>query len=254
MKNINIFIGIDQTGAVQKNGLPKPLNVCIIDQRKKLIVKNGLYISSLTQVNIKNLLITELKNYNNEPVLICVDTVFGLPVELNIKVQKILKTSENYSFKEKKYGALTAHHFFNSFLKVTKTKVLPQRRVDQIVNSNSVFNLAPYQKNIGCGSYRIIKDLASEKKWFNLWPFESKNCQFYIAEGYPTFFWKNLLNLKSRNLEELKNFFPKLTFKNLDQADSFLLAFGASKCEKYLFKTPTKAAKKEGWILGVPFE
>lgn len=35
LKNLQIFIGIDQTGAVDSKGRPKPLNVSLIDLRKK---------------------------------------------------------------------------------------------------------------------------------------------------------------------------------------------------------------------------
>lgn len=90
--------------------------------------------------------------------------------------------------------------------------------------------------------------------WFNLWPFQKIKKQFVFAEGYPSYFWKNILNIKKRNLSELKKTFPKLSFKTVDHADSFVLAYGAMKFQNQIFEKIPTVAKKEGWILGVPYE
>ena len=253
MKNLQIFIGIDQTGAVDSKGRPKPLNVSLIDLRKKRPAYfTNLKISSLDKKNIEALLREHIAEFSTQHVLICVDTVFGLPQELKTPFMRILKDAKDYTFQGKSFGSQVAHSFFVKYL---ISKQVPIRKVEGLVKANSVFNLHPFQKNIGCGSFRIIKDLAQDPGWFSLWPFHKLTKQYIICEGYPSYFWKNLLNSKIRDLKFLKEKFKTLDFKNLDQADSFVLAYGASKNVEQLlnFRLPTKF-NKEGWILGVPLE
>lgn len=250
-----IFIGIDQTGATKPNGEPKSLNVCLIDARTaKIKIKICLKIPKLSSVDVLQLIKTHIPTYTNEKCLICIDTVFGLPIETGVFVDQIFEDSKKYSFKGKGYGAITAYQFFNKYLKDNTTEI-PQRDVEERVGANSVFKLTPYQKNIGCGSYRIIKELSQEKKWFSLWPFEPLKKQFVIAEGYPSYFWKQELNLKNRNLQKLNQLFPNLHFKTLDEADSFVLAYGAFKNSSKIYDLKiSKEYKSEGWILGVQNE
>ena len=252
MDKIKIFIGIDQTGATKANGQPRPLNVSLIDLRNSSpIYITALQINNLNLQSIQDLLQRNIPAIDTAEVLICVDTVFGLPNPLKVLPTKVFKLAKNYTFLDKPYGAITAYKFFGQFLKKSK---IQHRRVELLVKANSVFNLQPYQRNIGCGSFRIIKDLAQDKKWFSLWPFENLNRQFIIAEGYPSYFWKIHLDSSHRDLSILENKFKKLKFKNLDQADSFMLAFGASKSTKNLFDNRIKKnCKCEGWILGVPY-
>ncbi len=251
MDKVKIFVGIDQTGAVNQNGEPKPLNVSLIDLRKDPIYQTGLKIAKLNSENIQLLLKNNIPDIKKQKVLICVDTVFGLPKILKVKPKKIMHFAEKFSFKNKIYGAETANQFFNQFLISTD---IPQRKVETLVKANSVFNLKPYQKNISCGSYRIIKDLSQDPNWFSLWPFDKLDKQFIIAEGYPSYFWRSELNCKSRDLLFLSKKFNKLKFSNLDQADSFVLAYGASKSLKYLLTIKSSARTRfEGWILGVPY-
>lgn len=252
--SFKIFIGIDQTGATKINGEPKPLNICLIDARDENIkIKSRIKIKKLSFSEINHTIKIHVPNYKNENCLICIDTVFGLPSELGIPIDQIFSDSQKYIYKNKPYGAITAHRFFNQYL---KNKIhIPQRCVEKMTGANSVFKLTPYQKNIGCGSYRIIKELSQEKKWYSLWPFENSVKKFVIAEGYPSYFWKHEMNLKNRNLQKLKELFPELHFKTLDEADSFILAYGAYKnSTKMNTLKMNKKYKSEGWILGVQNE
>lgn len=251
--NFEIFVGIDQTGAVQPNGKPKPLQVSIIDcSQKNIMYYTGLKIKKLCYEEINILLNGNIKKFKSQNTLICIDTVFGLPQSCDVTIKTIFKTAHNYSLNGSLYGAQVAFRFFNQY---AKNKEIPAREVEKLVGANSVFKLQPYQKNIGCGSYRIIKELSNEKKWFNLWPFDSIESKFTICEGYPSYFWKNTLGLNTRNLIELKKRFNDLTFKNSDSADSFVLAYGAMNAVKsgYMKTFKKKASlKNEGWIFGVP--
>lgn len=251
MDKIKIFIGIDQTGAVNHKGEPKHLNVSLIDLRKKPIYLTGLKLTELSFTNVRRLIDENIPQINDDKVLICVDTVFGLPQALKAKPREIMQQAKKFSHNKKNYGADTAYNFFNQFL-ISKDK--PERTVENLVKANSVFNLKPYQKNIGCGSFRIIKNLAQDPTWFSLWPFEKLDKQFVIAEGYPSYFWRTEFKCARRDLNYLSRKFKKLNFANLDQADSFVLAYGASKSLVQLstFKL-NKKIQHEGWILGVPY-
>lgn len=252
--NFAYYIGIDQTGAVDKNGIPKPFNVSIIDSRNnKSIFYTMLKLKSISRIEIETLLKKTVQNYQNEKSMICIDCVFGLPYETETSINQILKKAKSFKYKNKDFGALTAYQFFKQFLKKNKN---PRRIVEEIANANSVFNLTPYQKNIGCGSYRILKELSSDKKWFCLWPFNLKTIhkhKFVLAEGYPSYFWKMLFNSRTRDIQLLKKRFNNLKIETVDHADSFILALGAKECSKQITQ-PVNKLKKEGWILGVPYE
>lgn len=249
-QDFSIFIGIDQTGAVNPQGQPRPLSVSLIDSRNKATRFTNLKILNLGKLDIQALIKNCVPEFEKEKVLICVDTVFGLPASTKTPIEKIFYEIKDFCFNDKAYGALTAHAFFNQFRKTDQT---PHRKIEQLVGANSVFNLKPFQKNIGCGSYRIIKNLAEDRSWYSLWPFDKPQKQFVIAEGYPSYFWKTYLKSHRRNLSILQNQFADLNVKNLDQADSFVLAYGAMQSVEqiYNFKTDSQT-QFEGWILGVP--
>ncbi len=123
-----------------------------------------------------------------------------------------------------------------------------------LTKANSVFNLHPFQKNIGCGTYRILKDLASDTTWYRIWSHHSltKKTKVVIAEGYPSYYWKSWLKNTRR-----QNKWGNYQFSNQDSADSFILAYAGlmltQKKDFLKFKLPTKV-KNEGWILGVPWK
>lgn len=251
----NIILGIDQTGAVHSNGRPKALPMtCLIlknDSIKK--IHTGIYLNKLNKTEINNQLKCILgrgKEIENLNILICVDAVLGLPAEIKMDVNGIFKQIKKFKT-EKPYGAKTAYSFFQSLLKQSKLSQTPHRELEIKLKANSVFNLTPYQRNIGCGSYRILKDLSEDQTWFDIWPhyINRKNC--IIAEGYPSYFWKTIFKQKNRNLESLKKLFPELKFKNIDEADSFVLAYGAHIFQNQIYKKPPKKfLQYEGWILG----
>jgi hypothetical protein len=251
-----LILGIDQTGATDHKGKPKKLHCTLIDahkfnRSKKLDIYSNLTLESLNLHSVTELISNQVGSFKNQSVLICIDTAFGLPADLDVNFKEIFAYSKSYRNEQKDFGALTAHHFFNSF---RKNSHIQKRRIEVLTKANSVFNLKPFQRNIGCGSYRSIKELAQDMTWFNLWPFQKLTKQFVFAEGYPSHIWKNLFNIKKRDLTELKKLFPELNFKGLDQADSFALALGALKYQNQLFEKAPMIAKKEGWILGVPYE
>ena len=248
-----IFIGIDQTGAVNSRGIPRQLDASIIDcsfSRPRYFT--GLKLPQMTHAEISLLLTTTLPKFASQNVLICVDSVFGLPKALDVSPAQIFEQIRNYTHLGKHYGAITAHAFFTEFL---RDGVIEHREVERKVKANSVFRLKPFQRNIGCGSYRVLKELSQDTTWFDLWPHQALQSQYAIAEGYPSYFWKHLLGAKSRDLTYLKKKFKHLNFKTTDEADSFVLAYGAMNSLHQLdSKRIHPSAQKEGWILGVPYE
>lgn len=252
VSEFKIFVGIDQTGAVNSKGIPKSLVVTVLDAREQLRVYTSLTIPSLTQPHLQSFLQKLLPDFAGEKVLLCVDAVLGLPEDLKIKQDHIFNQIRQFTYNDKAYGALTAHQFFIQFLNSSET---PHRQVERKVRANSVFKMKPFQKNISCGSYRILKDLSADTSWCSLWPFENVDKQYTIAEGYPSYFWRQVIGLKTRNLDLLHEKFTHLQFETIDQADSFVLAYGAHHFKDQItnFKR-NSTTQYEGWILGVPYE
>lgn len=282
MKN-KVFVGIDQTGAVNSKGIPKPLPTCLILQKpnQKLQVEFKS-LASLTQEHSLNLFKLCGDEYFQgfTSAIFIVDTVFGLPSEgmkTHRDIRECFKKAAEFQYQGRAYGAQTAFHFFNSLrLNYSKTDFeegglktlgpLPEREIEKLLGANSVFKLQPFQKNIGCGSFRIWKELGQNSDWFSLWPFDQfEESKPVFFEGYPSYSWKNLFQIKSRNIDELiskiKNdsrFDLSLTQaqkkfmrEHPDHVDAFVLALTGlimSQDLKYLKKTKSK--NLEGWILG----
>lgn len=263
--HFDLYIGIDQTGAVNPSGRPKRLPLCILDPNSKKNPFTFTTIADLTHPHLLSALNMDESTTATRKILICVDSALGLPSVLDTTPQTLMAKARDYSWQGKPYGAQTAYRFFQSFLKIssnlaslsktnkhTQNEVhYPRRQVELLTKANSVFRLQPFQKNIGCGTYRVLKNLGQDQHWYSLWPFEVPSRNIVIAEGYPSFVWKSLFDLKSRNLEDIKNR-TGLTFKNQDIADSFILAYGAQFWDTIILDPPTPMAQKEGWILGVP--
>lgn len=263
--HFDLYIGIDQTGAVDSKGVPKKLPLCILNPKSKRSPFTFTTIANLTHAHLLSALKMNESTMMSQKILICVDSALGLPSVLNTTPQSLMAKARDYSWQAKPYGAQTAYHFFQSFLKTSSNPTsplatnkhtqnkshYPRRQVELLTKANSVFQLQPFQKNIGCGTYRVLKNLAQNQLWYSLWPFEAPSRNIVIAEGYPSFFWKSLFQLKTRNLENIKKL-TGLDFKDQDIADSFILAYGAQFWDTVILDLPTPVAQKEGWILGVP--
>ena len=171
------------------------------------------------------------------------------------------------------YGREMGEIFFKAFLK--EKMDAPSRVCEKIANANSIFTTRPFQKNIQTGSFRSWRDLGKEKKFLNLWPFETRSSfdssKPWIFEGYPSWVWKNLLKTSKRypkNLKKITSTKSKIQIKpakpdqwsliekNPDSADAFVLGFllihmlREKKLELFP-KLPDLVLQYEGWILGV---
>lgn len=241
-----VYFGIDQTGAIDRNGIPKPLPACIIEKQNVRF----FYLKSLNLQEIKK----HVSADNLKNVLICVDCVFGLPLELNKSWPEAMELLQEF----KNYGRQPAQDYFRA---LGDEKIL-LRQVEVLCNANSVFKEKPFQKNIQTGTYRIWKDLLLNKNNFYVPALKAREHkdQLPLFEGYPSYSWKLILDSSQRRPNEisklLKKFKIKLNWnstlqrevtKDPNLADALLLALTIS---KYRAQGLKQKPHPEGWILG----
>ena len=255
-KRFDYYLGIDQTGAAVRD-VPKPLFVSIWDNRlQKLYTK--LKISSLTLPSIKKLFEELGLDITHSQLLICVDTAIGLPKAHSIKITDLLSRVKYFQYSHKHYGAQTAFRFYQEIL---GEQPITSRLAESKAGANSVFRRYPFQKNIGCGSYRVLKDLSQDSSWYQIWPFQKKtDVRFTVAEGYPTLLWRQWLKCRTRDVKFLTQYLKvnkiaqKITL-SLDEADSIVLTLGAKhfvETQDSLNISISLAQRSyEGWILGL---
>lgn len=252
----DFYVGVDQTGAVTSKGVPRDLPATIIHvNRRSTSIFTNLKLPSMTTEDIQKLInsVDGPSRKSRAPYLICVDAALGLPEFTGSSFSNLKLKATHFEKGGKKYGARIAHDFFMSFLGEMNRDI---RIIEKITGSNSVFNLHPFQKNIGCGTFRVLKDLTRSERNYSVWPFEDFNSEeCAIAEGYPSLYWKTLFGLKRRSLEDLKKLVPQLQFTSVDSADSFVLALAGLLYHNQILKVPSQhICRREGWILGVPYE
>lgn len=247
MKNI-IYLGIDQTGAKDSKGKPKPLPACLLQAQSLSFV----YLDSLTTTELSK----HVESSKLDKLLTCVDCVLGLPTDLKISWRQALSQLAYFEG----YGRKPAQDYFRSI----SNNLIYRRRIELACKANSVFQEKPYQKNIQTGTFRIWKDLSSNPKDFYVPALEEKYFlyQLPLFEGYPSYSWKLLLGSKHRRPEAL----PELikahqikvnwtkahqdsVMKDPNLADAFLLALTMRHFKEDALK---QRPHPEGWILGAP--
>lgn len=269
-----VFVGIDQTGAANKSGKPKPLPAAIVTPVGRQLLLSVSSLKGLTKDSIDTFVEKEnLELTRSGELAIIVDCVLGLPEEVFPKGETLFDLfhqAHSYKFEGRSQGREVAYEFFKKFLEGQEEgSALPRRRCEELAKANSVFNLRPYQKNVGCGTFRIWKELGSKNKWFHLWPTERLSLVFpTIFEGYPSLIWKTIFGLKSRKPKELIEAAEKklgieiavsestrtLIEKNPNYADAAALALGAFYLQEAETLTSTSDIPdrmKEGWIVGL---
>lgn len=247
-----LFVGIDQTGAIQKNGTPKPLPACFIRKhRPHFFYLPALEKEILTQT-------TQLKAH--EEILIGLDCVIGLPETVPGSPREAMHKTLDFPG----YGRSVATEFFAQLSPDAK----PRRKIEIQLGANSIFQEKPFQKNIQTGTFRCWKELAQSADNFCFPAIENISSlqlspALKVFEGYPSFSWKTLLKLKTRDVSQLptalQQYFPKIIWEDQHQdavekdanlADAFVLALAISQETERALTIP---ASKEGWILGSEF-
>jgi len=241
-----LFVGVDQTGAVDANGVPKPLPGCILSGK----VPRFFYLSSFS----KSELIEHVKPPRNHKILVCVDCVLGLPEEITVGWREALARIENFHG----YGRSVAKDFFFQ-LGQGQT---PRRKIETACGANSVFQERPYQKNIQTGTYRIWKDISLNADHFIVPALETNSGEKRIKlfEGYPSLSWRLLLKSSKRDFKNLPQLLDSQRIEidwslelqrqvaiDPNLSDALLLALTI---KKFLSHALKQKPSKEGWILG----
>jgi hypothetical protein len=244
-----IFLGIDQTGAVNKRGIPKPLPACLIRNQKV----EFFYLDKLSKEQIE----FKTKKSKNEKIIICIDCVLGLPVETGKSWRNALKIIK----KQNHYGMEAAQKFF---FDLGKGKI-HRRKIEILCNANSVFKTKPFQKNIQTGTFRIWKDISDNEDSFYVPALEQRSFknQIPLFEGYPTLSWQLVFKSRIRRPELLPEFIKKNKIpvnwdhklqssvqKDINLADALALALTL---KLYNSKTISNKKDPEGTILGTDF-
>jgi hypothetical protein len=250
-----VFIGIDQTGAVNSKGKPKKLPMAVLSFQNQEWQIETHFIRGLHAEEFKH-----LKNLK----IIAVDSVLGLPHKVfpkNKTLRDLFKQALGFEFNKKAYGMEAAYQFFQTFLQNKIQNEFPTRVCEQLAKANSVFQKHPFQKNIGCGTFRIWKELGQNSDWFHLYPqdgdFSKLTKKPVIMEGYPSLIWKNLIQSNSRKTEALLKHLKqnKMNLLNTDidadTADAIVLSLGAFEFYKNPKLVDRPHLKAEGWILSL---
>lgn len=240
-----MFLGVDQTGAVDGRGRAKALPSCLLIENEVRFFSLTSFDSIALEKRVPKEALTKL--------LICIDCVLGLPDEMNVSWRQALDLTKQYEG----YGRSVAQEYFRS---LGNGSIL-RRGVEVLCKANSVFQEQPFQKNIQTGTYRFWKDMAKDPDWFSapLVAGERNEGRVPVLEGYPTLLWKVLFKVNARSPaklpELLKEHFPKLRWtdesqelvlKDPNYGDALVLALAASKFGAEAFK---RVPSKEGWIL-----
>jgi len=263
------ILGIDQTGA-RSGKRDRPLPYCLllrqdsrgIIQPRARALRPGL--ESLVHENIKTL----LGQWADRPGVVAVDAVLGLPGVCGIKQTALKKCFEN-AYRSYDSGLREGERHFSSFLNHLSNES-PQdrsalRRIcEEKTQAQSVFVNKPAQRNIQTGTHRIWRDLGRDTSWFELWPSHRNVDCILLCEVYPSFFWRSVLGLKSRQPKKLgaiKSAFnvggrlDAIYSTQGDWADAAIAALGTLACimSKPLAQADTlpQEATQEGWILGL---
>lgn len=248
-----IYIGIDQTGAVDSRGNPRPLPACAWLPGQKTPVFRAL--PSLSRLSFEQ----AFRLPPRSRVTLVLDAALGLPASCGVSFEAHLARAKTYQHQSKSFGMKVAHQFFLDYLGVDPKAPYPKRRAEVLANANSVFRLHPFQKNISCGSFRCLKELAQDEEFRpGIWPFEGRRNGWILLEGYPSLEWRLLYNSPTRNRSTLERAHPRFALSRLspDQLDAFVLAQAARKLSPRLLRDwkrrlPVPALRIEGWILGV---
>lgn len=284
----DVYVGVDQTGAVYGAGpkkcFPKPLPTSIL---YKNTLYSGLFLSAFNEVEVKALVAATIPMRNSK-IFVAVDAVLGLPEECRVTFGELLEKTLQFQAvrkrrKESTYGREAAFNFFLQFLKPNLRKHvagngrpilpfrLPERRCERLANANSVFNRVPAQRNIGCGSYRILCDLAAglneNDHRLRVWPhqpnLDGSRTKMVIAEAYPSLMWKILGISRTRTEGDFYSFCKsELTIVSrkkvsADHIDAAVSAIGARYLieeKKYFQAAASHEFGLEGWILGLDYK
>jgi hypothetical protein len=276
----NCFVGVDQTGAVQPSGKPKPLPCAVLIQHKgvwnlRAASNDGqrFTLPSFSTSSLSTALRSAGGNLGADTAILA-DCVFGLPWRSWRRTgQKAgdLRALMRLSADGWAYGRRSSEAFFSRWAETE----IPMRECERIAGSNSIFKTRPFQKNIQTGTFRIWRDLATygDEDYFSFWPFDAaSSSRPWVFEGYPSYYWYFFFGHRYRSplffssiIESLQTQGWKLESphtsyfeKDPNLADAGILCLAGLLMQKHqrLFQPfhdfgRVAAARTEGWIAGV---
>lgn len=248
--SFHVAIGIDQTGAQRSPTRAKPLAAAILWASRR-----GLHLRASRDLECVQIAAIEawslkLCDQKLESACIGIDSVLGLPHECDTSFKKLFAQVKLFQPSAAKFGALTAAEFYSSFLPKT-VSTWPRRQAEIIARANSVFALKPYQRNIGCGSYRTLHDIAHDHRFEQeaaIWPFVptaallKNKPRFVFSECYPSHTWRTVIGAGTRAQAPLQRFLKTLCIEaefDIDDADICDAVVGALAARSAFMSTAT---------------
>lgn len=198
--NQNSFcvVGVDQTGAVDSKGVPKPLPFAgfsgfLTENRgevKNLKFHYG-YLKKASHAELSQVL--GLSYLGADFRWLGLDCVLGLPKCVYRRQFSFEEWLCAQNFIPYGFGRAEAERFFlSTFPDFYELPELPRREQEIALRANSVFKLRPFQKNIQTGTFRFWKeiqaDLASGQ--FSLRGHEKSHT--LVTEVYPSACYRTL--------------------------------------------------------------
>lgn len=275
--DFQVFLGIDQTGAVipGSGGMrARPLHWAALmssgdDAPRLLLPSSRLRRLHLTEIESGMESMGIRTNDTELSVAVLLDCVLGLPE----KSVRWIDALDELARVPEEFGRLPAGRFFSSLL--GSPHMIPTRLCEEWARANSVFRDKPYQKNIQTGTYRLWRDLVTDPRrdeW-TIWPHSRTPARFTLFEGYPSLMWREVAKRPSRDPKSLAGWLRSLKIRftqadarsfstDADLADSVMLAVsgwllhsskkllepfpGFFESEVFLLR-----GQHEGWIAGL---
>lgn len=265
-----IFLGIDQSSSLHKDGTAKALSVAAIYKSKlHWNLESDIALPHLNKQSIEALIHDLNPRFNISDVVIILDTALGLPRSLfpkNKTLFDLMVRAHRFSDDGQRINPKTANAFFAQFLENTQGPP-PRRECEVKLDATSLFHYLPFQKNNGVETFRSWSELgSSQNKWFNIWPFDDPTQSGpWLFEAHPSHFWRRVLKSPEKDCLVLKESLERQKFlqihsstlrslQSAELCDAIVLVYGGFILHRRrkLFHTPSGMnLKKEGWILGL---
>lgn len=230
MSQINLVVGVDQTGAAQLGGLKaKPLP-CALARR----TRNGEWTVRALAFSGRKLSLASFDGASIERAcedagwpgafgtdsMIVVDCVLGLPYSSGASegvdaLWALFAEAARDVDARSGFGRVQAETFFSELAHrrgFGSGPPFPARACEARARANSVFQARPYQKNVQCGTYRIWRDLGRSlaidgARWTRFGWFEDFETGTgpWTFEAFPSLLWRSRLGLATRDRARLKS-------------------------------------------------
>lgn len=188
----------------------------------------------------------------------------------------LVERAATFTHEGRRFGRAVGAAFFGPLAPDDPTR--HARRADRVSGALPVFRHTPFQRNVQTGTHRVWRDLGqAPQRWVQPWPLQRPDdpdpAGPWLFEAWPTWGWRHLLDLRTRQPEALPDRlaarFPHLTLvpgtaevlaQRPDHADAAVAALVGhvhlTEPRKPLAPGLPDAdwVHREGWILGLPWD